>query len=214
MSFTPTGKLASAAAQGDYARTKVLLDDGVSPNGESQDFPGEPWRFDEPATALMAASYNGHIEIVGLLLSAGADVNSMNRYGKTALHFAAHEGHRDIAELLLDHGAGIDAQCQTICHAAADLTPLQVAVQWQRVDVAELLIARGANLEATLSYPLPGWTALHLAAQTGNVAMVRLLVDSGANVNAKARGGFTPVDFAAGDARQYLLDHGATLGKR
>lgn len=53
-------------------------------------------------TALMAAAMNGYIDIVRILLAAGADVNVMSKDGKTALALAAYAGHTNILELLLN----------------------------------------------------------------------------------------------------------------
>ena len=49
----------------------------------------------------------GHIEIVELLVSKGADVNATDRIGRTLLHSAASGGRKDIAELLIAEGADI-----------------------------------------------------------------------------------------------------------
>ncbi|KAF8456825.1 ankyrin repeat-containing domain protein, partial [Kalaharituber pfeilii] len=55
--------------------------------------------------ALQGASSNGHIEIVNLLLAAGADVNVQGRYSDTALQGASSNGHIEIVKLLLAAGA-------------------------------------------------------------------------------------------------------------
>jgi N-acetylmuramoyl-L-alanine amidase len=61
-----------------------------------------------PRTALMAAAGAGHVDIVALLLRAGASVDARNRDGWTALTFAAAGGHAAVVELLLAHGARVD----------------------------------------------------------------------------------------------------------
>ena len=75
--------------------------------------------------------------------------------------------------------------------------PLHTAAQFGRDDLAEMLIARGADL-ATGDAPRRN-TALHLAAQYGHVAVARVLVTRGANVNAPNRYGRTALhDAVAG----------------
>ena len=57
-------------------------------------------------TALMYAAYYGNTEIIKLLLSAGADVNTENNYNDwTALMLAKKNGHSEIVKLLIDSGA-------------------------------------------------------------------------------------------------------------
>jgi ankyrin repeat protein len=60
-------------------------------------------------TALMAAAYMGHAEIVGLLLRRRANVNALGGYSGTgtALKMAAERGHTNVVNLLLEHGARV-----------------------------------------------------------------------------------------------------------
>lgn len=72
-------------------------------------------------TALRAAAWGGHEDIVKALLQHGADVNRTDDEGRTALIAAAYMGHSEIVEHLLDYGAKID-------HADSDgRTALSVA---------------------------------------------------------------------------------------
>jgi len=66
-----------------------------------------------PRTALMAAAGAGHLDIVAVLLRAGASVDARNREGWTALTFAAAAGHAAVVELLLANGAGVDEPATT-----------------------------------------------------------------------------------------------------
>jgi ankyrin repeat protein len=62
-------------------------------------------KTDEGVTALMAASMNGHAEVVELLLAKGADVNSKANNGDTALMSASKKGYKEVKELLIRAGA-------------------------------------------------------------------------------------------------------------
>uniref|UniRef100_A0A803TDC5 Uncharacterized protein n=1 Tax=Anolis carolinensis TaxID=28377 RepID=A0A803TDC5_ANOCA len=62
----------------------------------------------EGRTALRAAAWGGHEDIVATLLEHGADVNRADTEGRTALIAAAYMGHREIVALLLAHGAHVD----------------------------------------------------------------------------------------------------------
>ena len=102
--------------------------------------------LDGEASALAAASGAGLVALVRDLLARGAAVEGvvakdMDVYTPpTALCNAAHGGHLDIVRILADHGANVDAA------AWRDETPLYAACVRGHVDVAEELLARGAQL--------------------------------------------------------------------
>jgi ankyrin repeat protein len=57
------------------------------------------------ATALHFASYQGHSEIVKMLIEAGANVNAFDKWYNTALDVASPEGHSEIVKMLEEAGA-------------------------------------------------------------------------------------------------------------
>ena len=75
----------------------------------------------------------------------------------------------------------------------AGRTPLHLAATHCRIDMARLLLDKGAEIDAKAA---GGATALHLAAQAGCVDMVNLLLAKGANANARDDQGRTPLDRA------------------
>ena len=56
-------------------------------------------------TPLTEAAGEGHVEVVRLLLSAGADMEKFSTYGDTPLIYAARGGHVEVERLLLSAGA-------------------------------------------------------------------------------------------------------------
>jgi len=72
-------------------------------------------------------------------------------------------------------------------------TPLHDAAAYGHVDVARLLVERGADVNARSN---DGWTPLHVAAYKGYLDVARLLVESGADVDARDGVGRTPLDLA------------------
>ncbi len=56
-------------------------------------------------TSLIRATYNNNIEIVKLLLNAGADIDNQNNDGYTALIYAAYKNNKEIIELLIEYYA-------------------------------------------------------------------------------------------------------------
>ena len=73
-------------------------------------------------------------------------------------------------------------------------TPLVFAAEKGHKDVAELLLANKANVDARV---IDGETPLHFAAELGHKDVVELLLAHGANINATNRDGFTPLHAAA-----------------
>jgi uncharacterized protein len=120
-------------------------------------------------TPLMAAARSGNVESVNLLLAAGANVNQSELLGdQTALMWAAAQGHLDVARALLDAGANPNLQAR----------------------VSELTERKNAD------FPSGGFTALHWPARNGDEAMIRLLLDEDADINARNGDGSTPMMLA------------------
>ena len=111
---------------------------------------------------------NLRIQMVELLLGAGASVNGKDSDGSTPLHCAVSEGLKDIVTFLLDKGADVNARA-TCTYWRPDgrnglftgITPLHKAALMADPNVARILIAHGASLEATTE---SGQTPLHYAA--------------------------------------------------
>ena len=110
-------ELYDAAQNGKLPDVQRLLTEGASPDAE---------KYKQPA--LGVASQTGHLEVVRVLLRAGAKLEATNLYGSIALMLAASSGKHDCAEFLL--GAGADV------HAAdrkGDLRRVRPApARWQR----------------------------------------------------------------------------------
>jgi ankyrin repeat protein len=83
----------------------------------------------------------GQLEAMRRLLKAGVDINSAKR-GQTALHVAARGGNLDMVRFLLDQGAAVNARARTPQNQT-EQTPLAMALQAGRSEVAELLRSRG-----------------------------------------------------------------------
>lgn len=63
-------------------------------------------------TPLHVSAWQGHVEMVALLLTEGsASVNACDNEKRTPLHSAAWQGHAAIVRLLLEHGATPDHTC-------------------------------------------------------------------------------------------------------
>ena len=87
------------------------------------------------------------------------------------------------------------------------MTPLHVVAWDGPTEIADLLIAKGAQIQAQAA---GGWTPLHAAAQFNRREMVEFLLAKGADVNAKDSNGQTSLNAANAPAMKALLrQHGA-----
>ncbi len=130
--------------------------------------------------------------------------------GWTALHFAAAQGKLEQIRSLLDKGSALEARNDK------GRTPLYVAAIAGKVEAVRHLLGRGADVNAKNGDV--GFTALHIAAEYHHPPVVKLLLESSANVNAINVWDQTPLHQAAWQAwhkdsaiASILLDHGAAI---
>ena len=130
----------------------------------------------EDGSALVSALIEGHLEIAGILLANGADVNAQDA---SPILIASSEGHKAIAELLLEQGA--DANASDEFHGSA----LQRASSGGHVEIVESLLEHGADINASddTSESANG-TALQCASRSGHTDVVKLLLTRDPEVNA------------------------------
>jgi hypothetical protein len=159
-------------------------------------------------TPLGAASFNGHIDVVHLLLDHGANVNTIDKKN-TPISSAYHGRHLEIMRLLLKHGADADVWCDPY-----DLV-LHQASKAGEAEVVQLLLRHKADVNAR---GLLNWTPLQGASSFGHTKVVQLLLDHGADVNAPSDGWDAPLCIAIGsgfpEVEQLLLKHGADVNIR
>ena len=216
--------LIDAVRAGNVGRVGQLLDSGADPNKRSS--------YNGP---LHDAARIGSAEITTILIKAGADVELSGFGGVRPLHSAALAGQAKVVTILLKSGAQVDSRDNTgrtpllafmsgkvldvstliaLLDGGADPNlldgpvpyhPLDYAAMHGRADVADLLIAFGADMNAKDN--LYGGTPLHYAiwyAPQGHLEVAQLLIDRGADVNAKDVNGLTPLD----NAKRYAPNAG------
>jgi ankyrin repeat protein len=166
------------------------------------------------ASAILKAAYYRKNEVLDFILSTGPeldifeasavgktarvhelltkDISLANRFAPDGFHplgLAAFFSHRDTVELLLNAGARVNAPSQNKLSVAA----LHSAAAAGRIDIARLLIDRGADVNAAHQ---DQFTALHAAASTGQLELATLLLDRGAEINARSSQGKTALAYA------------------
>ena len=201
------------------------------------------------ANEKVSAARARYAEIIKALLKAKADVNEKNRGGGTALSWAAAWRNIDTVRVLLDNGADVEAINATFFDAAEDgqTDILRVlrdrgadvhkvgsgalrsaagsgsgrVTDEQLSDTVRFLLDLGADVNAS---DKEGWTPLLLAAERGHPSVARILLDRGANVNAKCDcsgwldGGWTALMIAIiqrhDEVVRLLLDKGAEVNAK
>ncbi|HEY7497509.1 MAG TPA: ankyrin repeat domain-containing protein [Vicinamibacterales bacterium] len=144
-------------------------------------------------TALHWAAYHDDRDIAELLVRAGANVKTANRYGVTPLSLACTNGSGAMVELLLKAGADPNAPLP------GGETPLMTASRTGALTAVKALLAQGARVDG--KDEARGQTALMWAAAEGHAAVVRELIDGGADIHARVPSGLTPLLFAVREGR-------------
>ncbi|XP_016997074.2 protein TANC2 isoform X2 [Drosophila takahashii] len=157
--------------------------------------------------ALTAAARHGCVDVVGILLSRGAQIDARNRQGYSPLWLAVKEGHWSVVEHLLQRGALLDEPL-----GETRKTPLMIAAEEGHLELVELLLARGAEREAQ---DHEGFTALSWACLRGHLSAAKTLIEHGCNRHHEDHNGRTALDLAAYQGAAslvlYILDQGGNL---
>jgi len=203
--------LSFSAREGDIESARVMLEGGVDINYGDVD----------NTSALVVAIMNKQYRFAKFLIDRGADVNAVGAYGRTALYAFVDIRNEDWSTLP--------------ARKTEDLLPA--------LDIVQALLANGANVNAALTANLPGRsgmdagdTTLHAgttplmrAARAGDTAVIRLLLETGADPMLATKDGNTALMFAAGvgyrdkntrgserdalEAVKIFLDAGLDLGR-
>jgi ankyrin repeat protein len=121
------------------------------------------------------AIMRGDLAAARALVKKGTDVNAAQRDGATALHWAVYRDSAEAVDLLLRAGAKSAANRE-------GMTPLAMAAIYGHAPLVDRLLKAGADAK---SQGPNGETMVMFAARNGNPDVIRLLVEAGANVNAR-----------------------------
>jgi len=170
-----------AACRGDLQRVKSLLDENPALVNQDDE---HHWR------PIFHAGLRKHYEIVGLLIDRGADLSAHAGY---VLHYACEvPGNSRIVELLIQYGA-LDSHVEPKSEEARQFI---AAVFLSNESRAAAMLRTSPNLVGERY--ARGDTALHHACRNGDLEVVRVLVEAGADVNCLSDERHFPLYFAAG----------------
>src|SRR5437667_5760346 len=183
-----TDEMTQAIQRGDMARVAALLEeDGSLLRARSGSI-----------TAILLAVYHGHPEIAQLFVERGAEVSFAE---------ACAVGDRRRALELLDRDPSLVKS-----YSEDGFPALGLAIFFQHPELARELIERGADVNAAARNP-QRVAPVHAAATVQDYATMRLLLQRGADPNARQQLGFTPFHSAASrgdiDMAKLLVEHGA-----
>ncbi|KAL6856814.1 ankyrin repeat-containing domain protein [Trichoderma novae-zelandiae] len=196
---TISNALYNATDREKTTTVRLLLQSfGASPNATGEEY----------GTALTAAAFDGIMEMVQLLLDAGADINDSNGW---ALQTAAAEGHYEIVQELINRGAEVNACAHNANFPAG--TAIQGACESSRSDIVSLLLEKGADPNLGLGTDSPPIVA---ATQRGEAGILQMLVNAKADVDVFGGSDHsTPLINAAAylpkESLQLLLNAGADI---
>jgi ankyrin repeat protein len=163
----------------NVSAVKEMAGKTINPN-EINPVGGEP--------ALVLAVREGSMRVFEALLAhPGIDLEAQAMNGNTALMMAAFKNNLRAAEALLAKGARVNR---------AGWTPLHYAAAGGAEDIARLLIARKAKLDALSPKESGAYTPLMMAAREAQPGTVRLLLEAGANPALKNTEGLTAAQIA------------------
>lgn len=164
------------------------------------------------SSAIMFAARIGNIDVARVLLDSGSNVNDKAASGVTVLTQAAHSGHQDFAIFLLERGADPNA-------IDSGYTALHAAVLRSEVDLVEALLEHGAIIDTPVEHGSPGRRfsadysirsqligrdAFWMAAKYGEVEILKILLDAGADPLVREDDGITALQVAMGNSGSSL----------
>ena len=123
------------------------------------------------ATPLSRAAATGMEKVVRMLLDQSADVNFPDNYGYTPLAFAIEARHREVVRILVDGKANVNLT------AKSGKTPLALASGVGDRQIVQILLHADAKVSSSIFSPLSA------AAERGNIDIIQLLLDNGADPN-------------------------------
>ncbi|KAM8966997.1 ankyrin repeat and SAM domain-containing protein 6 [Pelodytes ibericus] len=203
--------LMTASQHSHEAAVRLLLDWGADVN----------YRLKTGWNPLMLTALHGRVSVAQQLVDRGADPDHVNTLGKTPFEIAMHFKHKDMKDYLdsmttirpktdeekrrpdVFHAVKmgnvqlvkeiVDEDPNQVNAVNADgASPLMIAAVTGKLELVQLLVAKNADINKQDS--VHAWTALMQATYHGNKDIVIYLLNEGADVNLRAKNGYTAFD--------------------
>ncbi|KAJ2402045.1 phosphate system positive regulatory protein pho81 [Coemansia sp. RSA 2559] len=212
----------------DPEKQKLLLDSGLADLRSMDDI--------NERTLVHEAAVHGSLDVLEAAVASGCDANEPDYYGRRAIHYASINGHEQCIKYLLELGCSVSAidddgnsafdyaitnsntnaakmllqSDPTLANSIPEHPILVLACEKGHKDIVLLLLESSAEMTANTQ----GMHPIHVAARSGNVEILRLLLKYGAPVDVIDKDlGWTPVFYAASEGHtdiiQTLLEAGA-----
>lgn len=179
--------LINTATFGDTGIASLLLSYHADPNAPTN---RKPNAGEFPVTPLQCAARTGNLQMAGLLIDAGAEVNATGgtEAGRTPLLFAVLFNHLDVIRLLIEKGAEVNVRDRE------GASPLDYAAWQGSLDVVAMLLAHGARLNESATQT--GATPINEAAYRGHTALIQYLLQFHPNLEISDKKGYGPLENA------------------
>ncbi len=184
-----------ACGNGNLELVKLIIDHGY------------PLTDDQLLRAMTAAALNDCINVLEYFITdKKANINVEN-FDETVLGSAARKASLNTIQYLVNHGADVNGGNARV------FTPLDRAVNSNRMDIVKYLIDKGADVNVIGVYSNGGGktdSLLTQAVQNGYFDMVKILVENGANINYEedwTGGKKTALDVAKQEGSKHIIDY-------
>lgn len=184
--FVDYSRLMNAIIMEDVSKVHELLNSNEDVN----------YRNKEGGTALIFATWKGHLEIAQALLAKGAYTDIVDKKGLAAIHYASHRGHVEIVQELIANGSDIDLQ------SGVRGTALMYAAFTGHEQTVKYLLTNGADPNMVDG---KGRTALSLASEKGYIDIVQELLTRNADASIRDLNGKTALQYAKSQGVKKLL---------
>ena len=162
-----------AARMGNAEAAKVLIEAGSNVNAQNK----------RGVTPIHFAGLADNAEAVKVLIAAGANVNGQDKRGATPIHFAAEGGNVAAVKVLIAAGANVNVTLDPILAFKGGETPLHAAMMYSGTYENSI---PGQELSAAL-------VRVYLERDRTSLEVTKVLLAAGANIDAQASNGMTPL---------------------
>jgi serine/threonine-protein phosphatase 6 regulatory ankyrin repeat subunit B len=160
-------------------KCKIFLSLGADPNTRDQ----------FGLTSLHHAAMHNNVKQIRKLISARADIDVVDKYGSKPLCYTILTGKNEAANEIINQIKNLNKSNSTACleqKNGFNLTPLHLAVSFNRLEIVQRLLSLGVNPDGITSAGETTYskTPLHYAAEISNFDLIELLLSYGANKDA------------------------------